>query len=177
MEKLPGDYIAGFVDGEGCFALNFRRDVRHERPGSPMYFYWKIIFAITLRSDDSAILESIQNTLECGFISFTSNGSTINPHNSIRYQVSDMTDLMEKIVPFFDTYSLRAKKKYDFELWKQALKILFKYKNKRKIATKGQQGFIKTSWDREDVSNLEDIALKMKSYKSLRSSWKWKVAE
>lgn len=31
IEKLPEDYIAGFVDGEGCFALNFRRDIRHER--------------------------------------------------------------------------------------------------------------------------------------------------
>lgn len=39
---LPGDYIAGFVDGEGCFALKFRRDVRHDRPGNPEYYYWDI---------------------------------------------------------------------------------------------------------------------------------------
>ena len=30
MNKLPGDYVAGFVDGEGCFILSFRRDIRHD---------------------------------------------------------------------------------------------------------------------------------------------------
>jgi len=40
MEKLPGDYIAGFVDGEGCFALKFRRDYKSKRKSKPEYFYF-----------------------------------------------------------------------------------------------------------------------------------------
>jgi len=39
--KLSGDYIAGFVDGEGCFDLQFRRDIRHKRLGKPVYYSWK----------------------------------------------------------------------------------------------------------------------------------------
>lgn len=40
MEILPSDYIAGFVDGEDCFALKFRRDVKNKRRGKTTYFYW-----------------------------------------------------------------------------------------------------------------------------------------
>ena len=116
-EKLPGDYVAGFTDGEGCFALGFRRDVRHDRKGTPEYFYWDIAFVIVLRNDDIQILEMIKETLECGRISTTKN-------NSVRYEVSDVNDLIYKIVPFFKNNPLRAKRGSDFKLWKEALIIL-----------------------------------------------------
>jgi intein-encoded DNA endonuclease-like protein len=37
-EKLPGDYIAGFVDGEGCFALKFSKETKRNRAGNPCYY-------------------------------------------------------------------------------------------------------------------------------------------
>ena len=70
MEKLPGDYIAGFVDGEGCFALKFVRSVRHDRPNKPVYFYWALEFVIMLKADDKEILDRIQYTLDCGTVQF-----------------------------------------------------------------------------------------------------------
>ena len=39
MGPLPGDYVAGFVDGEDCFALKFVRDVKYKRKNAPEYFY------------------------------------------------------------------------------------------------------------------------------------------
>ena len=65
-EILPAYYISGLVDGEGCFALNFRRDKRHERKGKPEYFYWTIRFIIVLRIDDKTLLEKVRDTLDCG---------------------------------------------------------------------------------------------------------------
>jgi len=115
---LPGDYIAGFVDGEGCFSLKFRRDIRHERKNTPVYFYWDIEFAILLREDDSSILTKIRNTLECGRISHAKRGF-------VRYAVNDILDLSNKIVPFFERHTLRAKKAKDFALWKKQLKYFF----------------------------------------------------
>jgi len=53
LSLLPGEFIAGLTEGEGCFALKFRRDVRRERPNSPVYFGWQALFAIVLRSDDA----------------------------------------------------------------------------------------------------------------------------
>ncbi len=35
---LPENYIAGLVEGEGCFILQYRREVKRNRPGQPMYF-------------------------------------------------------------------------------------------------------------------------------------------
>ena len=55
--KITGVYIAGFVDGEGCFSLTYRKD-------KGKYFYWKASFVITLKKDDKNILESIKEYLE-----------------------------------------------------------------------------------------------------------------
>ena len=109
-DKLPGDYIAGFVDGEGCFFIHFRRDVRHERKNKPVYFYWDIGFAIVLRGDDKGILEEIQRTLNCGKISMDRRGMA-------RYEITNLQDLLTKVAPFFEIHPLRAKKRSDFLLW------------------------------------------------------------
>lgn len=152
MNILPGDYIAGFVDGEGCFALKFRRDVRHDRKNSPIYFYWDIEFAIMLRSDDKKILEDICETLNCGRISISKRGTA-------RYAVNDLDDLLYKIVPFFERHQLRAKKRNDFNLWREALSIL--YKNKQ----------LKPKDD--DLKRLIEIIKQTKEIKSQRKDWKW----
>lgn len=163
MEKLPGDYIAGFVDGEGCFALKFIRSVRHERPGSPVYFYWAVEFAILIREDDRGILEKIQATLQCGKISHSKRGAD-------RYAVNSFADLSNKIIPFFDLYPLRAKKVFDFILWKEALEIL---NRNHQLRNSGARGFSKTSLTEMESKRLIEIHNSMKAYKSKQKEWKW----
>ncbi len=168
VETLPGDYIAGFVDGEGCFALTLRRDIRHERKTKPIYYSWKAMFAIVLRNDDFVLLEKIKDALGCGSISFTKN------KNQARYQVGDLNELKDKIMPFFNKYPLLGKKKDDFVLWSEAVNILHKYKiNRKKIVERGQRGFTKTIWDKNDIKKLIEIQKKMSPYKAKRTSWKW----
>ena len=171
-KNLPsGDYIAGFVDGEGCFALTFRRDVRHERKGKPVYYSWKVLFAIVLRKDDSELLKKIESVLGCGSISFTH----MRENGEVRYQVSNIDDLREKIIPFFEKYKLYGKKKYDFNLWSEAVGILKKYKSKRGEANviKGKRGFTKTIWDEKDLKRLLEIRNRMSVYKNIRFVPKW----
>ncbi len=171
IENLPGDYVAGFVDGEGCFALNFRRDVKHgrgKRSGiKPIYFYWDIEFAIVLRGDDKEILEKIKNALRCGEVTGP------NKKGQARFQATNINDLSDKIVPFFERYSLYAKKKFDFQLWKEAVEI-FK-RNQRKILNRksGEKGFHKTNWNPRDLERLKDIKKEMERYKSGKKAWKW----
>ena len=170
IEKLPGDYIAGFVDGEGCFALKFRRDVRHERGKrsgiKPVYFYWDIEFVIMLRGDDKEILEKIKNTLSCGNLSK-------NKRGMVRYAVTNINDLSDKIVPFFEKYKLHAKKRFNFELWKEAVEIFGR--NQRMILNRkrGERGFHKTNWKPEDLNRLKIIHDEMRRYKSGGQDWKW----
>lgn len=159
MEKLPGDYIAGFVDGEGCFALKFMRSVRHDRPNKPVYFYWGIEFAIVLRADDKDILEKIRYTLDCGAV------SPINKAGCARYSVGKWDDLSSKILPFFEKYPLRAKKEKDYLLWTEALSIL--------IRNKQAKAFKKIIMNEVDLSRLKEIHAEMGEFKSNVKQWKW----
>ena len=163
MDRLSGDYIAGFVDGEGCFAIKFRRDVRHDRKNKPTYFYWGIEFSIVLRGDDRDILESIREAIGCGNISE-------NKRGHVRYQVGNLDDLSNKVIPFFNRYSLHAKKKFDFELWKEALYIFTRNQQTRE---KGKRGFSKVQWSNDDLQRLVEIQEEMRNYKSAREDWKW----
>src|SRR3989344_1923541 len=166
MEKLSGDYIAGFVDGEGCFALNFRRDIRHERKNKPIYFIWKPQFAIMLRGDDIEILEKIKLTLDCGSVIKTSKGFA-------RYQVTDVNDLIIKIIPFFQKHKLHAKKRLDFELWVESVIIIARNKRTQVNVEKGRRGFTKTEWNPTDLARLEKIQEEMRQYKGRVKPWKW----
>jgi len=167
MEKLPGDYIAGFVDGEGCFALKYRRDVRHERKNKPVYFYWTAEFAILLRSDDGDVLEKIKETLQCGSISNNRNKAFL------RYSVQNIPDLKNKIVPFFDKHCLYAKKSKDFKLWKEAVEILMRNRQTDVRREENQRGFSKINWPPHDLKRLIESQREMQKYKSGHRPWKW----
>ena len=161
-KKLPGNYIAGFTDGEGCFCLKFRRDVRRERKNSPTYFYWSAEFAIAIRNDDVEILKKIKNTLKCGRISFS--------RENARYSVNKIEDLMHIIIPFFRKNRLYAKKRFDFELWSRAVEIIFNKTRIQRGAKKGKRGFEAIKWNNEEWEELMDIRRKMRQFKSKRPS-------
>ena len=148
-ELLPSDYISGFVDGEGCFALKFRKDACH---GRPTYFRWDIEFAIHLKEDDKEILESIQKTFGCGRMSY--------PKGAARYAVNDVIHLQGIIVPFFELHKLHAKKRFDFELWKEGVAIFVQNRRKK--------------FNQKDLDRLLEIKTLMEKYKGgNRHNWKW----
>jgi len=116
--KLPGDYVAGFVDGEGCFVI-----VISKHGSKKLGVDARVSFQIELRDDDRAILESIQATLGCGRIyhlSYERYGW--KPHAKL--MISPIQDIMTKLIPFFQKYPLRAKKRHSFELFCQAAEIV-----------------------------------------------------
>lgn len=170
MEKLSGEYIAGFVDGEGCFALKFRRDVKHDRKNKPAYFYWDAEFAINLKADDREILERIAHTLECGRV------GNKNKAGTVRYSVNNTDDLVHKITVFFQKHKLQAKKRFDFELWEEAVRLLHKNRGRRtnlsEVANTARgQG---VAWDQKELKRLEELHEEMKKYKGgNRGDWKW----
>ena len=56
---VSGDYIAGFVDGEGCFALFYRKDIKKFKKSQKIYYEWKTCFAVVTRIDDTNLLKNI----------------------------------------------------------------------------------------------------------------------
>ncbi|MEK7497421.1 MAG: LAGLIDADG family homing endonuclease [Patescibacteria group bacterium] len=154
VNTLPGDYVSGLVDGEGCFILQYRREVKRNRPGLPIYFRWFVAFAIVLRKDDEPLLEMVKNTLGCGGITHT--------RNEVRYQVQDSKLLASKLIPFFERHPLFGKKHKDYLLWKEAVLLLVASKDKT-LSTRPE----------EELSRLQKIRIAMKTYKAKGASYKW----
>lgn len=159
MRKISGEYIAGFVDGEGCFALTYRKD-------KGKYFYWKALFAIALRRDDQEVLKNIKEYFCCGSISFS--------RENIRFEIADPDLLNEKIIPFFEKHKLIGKKKNDFELWREAVQIIVKNKRKNINSVKGHRGFTKNEWNSNDLLRLDQIRGNMQVYKGGGKTKKFK---
>lgn len=156
MPRLPGDYVAGFVDGEGCFFINFRKDVKYNRTNPLTYFSWKIGFAIVLREDDCEILNLIKETIGCGRVTISKNGF-------VRYEITKINDLVERVVPFFNLYPLYAKKKNDYLLWKEAL-LIFSSKDRSNHRIR---------WTQEENSLIKEIYQKMLKFKGGTRKSKW----
>jgi len=150
--KLPGDYVAGFVDGEGCFFLTYRKETKRSRPGNPTYYRWSAGFAMTLREDDAEILKQIRDTLGCGNVYFL-NAKDCRMGKQAYFGVQNIDDAHNKVSPFFIKFPLRAKKRHDFELWDKAIEIIYRKKKSKEL------------YSTKDHSLLKEIRTKMRVYK------------
>ena len=111
-----GHWLAGFTDGEGCFYLGLNT-------GGSGKKYGLAHFTLTLRADEMPILQTIKQRLGCGNIYFRriSKGER---KSAASYAVVRQSDLTGIIVPFFERYSLRAKKARDFAIWKRGVQLI-----------------------------------------------------
>lgn len=114
---LTGDYIRGLVDGEGCFNVKVWRD---KRPNCT--FRVEVKFFIALRDDNYHLLEQLKEFFGCGRIKFARKAYD-NRKAQWRYVVCRKDDLKKTIIPFFEKYPLIGVKRYDFELFKEAVEI------------------------------------------------------
>ena len=104
-------FVTGLVDGEGCFSINVTNSDRCKTG-----FKVELFFAIGFHKKDKVLLERIRNFFGVG--SITKNGA-----EAIQYRVSSIKDLA-KILDHFDKYPLLTQKLADYELFKQAFKLM-----------------------------------------------------
>jgi len=107
-----GNWLAGLTDGEGSFYVSVdlgRRSVMCR-------------FSIGLRADDGGLLEEIRERL--GDIGSISGFKTGNVAPMVAFYVSAQADVLKVLIPFFDRYPLRSKKKLDYALWKEAALLI-----------------------------------------------------
>lgn len=121
-EVDPGwaNWFAGFVDGEGCFlfSINEARKSYH------------IGLQIHLRDDDLPLLLEIQERLQMGNISRRKPSiPQLESHPGSRpsavWSVYRQNDCL-RLVHLFEEYSLRSKKRRDYEVWGRAVRELCK---------------------------------------------------
>ena len=102
--RLTPDYLAGFVDGEGCFSVSIR-------PHPTLRSGWLIgpCFQVYQHQANVGILESIMTFFGCGRI------MPKGPNSSVMtYSVYRRKDLESIVIPFFDSYPLLSEKHKDF---------------------------------------------------------------
>ena len=77
-----------------------------------------------LRKDDISILQKIKEELGVGKIyTYEKTNTHLNSKPQARYTVNDIKGCL-KIMEIFDRYSLKTKKKKDYEIWKNFM-LLF----------------------------------------------------
>ena len=123
---LDPNYIVGFVDGEGCFSVGCSR-----RPDIRCGYEIRAAFEIEMTSDDREILEKIHETLGKPGQVYDSEFKRYprwKPHTKLK--VSNMKDLTEKIIPFFQKYPLQSKKKKSFEIFCKIVQMISEKKHR-----------------------------------------------
>ena len=99
---LDPNWIAGFVDGEGCFSVSVHRSSMMRRNGG-----WQLqpVFHVYQHQDHREVLEAMVPTFGCGRV------RPKGPRSSVlTYAVEALRDLEAAIVPFFERYPLVVKR-------------------------------------------------------------------
>ena len=111
-QKLDSNWIAGFVDGEGCFHIGISRQPE-------LRFGYQILPELTVvqHKQDIGLLHRIRSTMGCG---------VVRKNHGDRYcwRVRNLKNLAEVIVPFFERHRLRSKKRIEFQKFVKVIRIM-----------------------------------------------------
>jgi hypothetical protein len=127
-------WLCGFTDGEGSFVLRLHRCQPPYRPSPGAGFQ------ITLRSDDSKVLEHVQAFWRCGAIYPVPARGTMN--SQVKFVINATRSLWRVVVPHFDRFPLLAKKRQDYAIWRQGVDLLCRVRARRRCRRLiGKHGF------------------------------------
>jgi hypothetical protein len=111
-------WVAGFVDGEGCFSCPIFRN-RTTALG------WQVQpeFSVVQSAVSRDALEDLVGFFGCGHVTDNRRNDNHRWHLS-RYRVTRMADLRGVIVPFFRAHQLRTSKRTDFEKFAHIVELM-----------------------------------------------------
>lgn len=108
-----GHWLAGLIDGEGCFTILY------SYPGKPArQSYYMTRFSMGFRDDDEAMVQDIMNTLQLGNMFHRARQGSSNPQ--VQIDLMSIADQMQ-LIRILDMYPLRSKKRRSYEIWREAV--------------------------------------------------------
>ncbi len=168
-EKIPvdnvtvedGNWLAGLIDGEGCFRLG-KPSPSMEKRGIKSF---SPVFCITLRDDDKEALVELQRILGTKLELRYDNRDSIkdtqpNAKPAFKIFITDLPTLKFVLVPVLERYPLRSKKRRDLILFKLAISILYQKKSM------GDTHKAYTEAERDTLNHLYWALREIKQYKS-----------
>lgn len=131
-------WIVGFVDGEGCFSINFakqpdRKEESRIRKGYKTGFQISHEFAVTQGESSLESLKQIKEFFGVGDVYINKRYDNHKEH-LYRYCVRKREDLLKVIIPFFEKYSLQTSKVNNFNLFAECVRRM---KNNDHLTSKG----------------------------------------
>ena len=153
-----GEYIAGLTDGEACFDLIFQHKKKHPTGHAR--------FLMTLRDDDTDILKFLINYFGCGYLKHKKYYK--NPQ--MLFEVSKVDDLASIMVPHFDDYPLRAKKRRNFLIWKEGVLMMKDILHRKRIRKGGRSGGFSSTWRNDEVLRFGSLVEMLKEQRKYESS-------
>ena len=118
--QLDPNYIVGFVDGEGCFSVTCGK-----RSDCRAGYEIKAAFEMEVVMDDYPVMKKIYKGLGKPGQLYSSEFKRYpkwKPHCKIK--VSNMKDIVEKVIPFFKDHPLQSKKKKSFAVFCKSVDMI-----------------------------------------------------
>ena len=119
-------WIVGFVDGEGCFSINFvkqsdRKERARIRRGYKTGYQIAHEFAVVQGARSIESLKELQKFFGVGGV-YINRRHDNHKEDLYRYSVSRRDDILKVIIPFFQKYPLRTSKRKDFLFFVECMK-------------------------------------------------------
>lgn len=108
IRTADGQYLAGLVDGEGCFYITTPRVKGNTGCG----------FIVKLRADDRPLLTACRDLVGVGRLTLSPRRNDWAP--TFEWRVTKKAELLV-IVELFRRFPLRSRKARDFEIWSEAV--------------------------------------------------------
>ncbi|MEK9179562.1 MAG: LAGLIDADG family homing endonuclease [Patescibacteria group bacterium] len=154
-----GNYIAGFVDGEGSFNISLRRREDHK-------LKWDIDPSFNVSQKDRVILAFLKKEFGCGTLRERKDGV-------VYFEVRNLSMLYDRVIPFFDKFGFRsAAKKRNFAIFKSIINILRHESSSKEVLEKVVQlrEILNIGHGRKRKYEAHHVLLNGKSSETLRQT-------
>ena len=155
--KGTPEYIAGYVDGEGCFSVSFTK-----RTKFLVGWETKPSFSVSQNHDRAEVLYLMQHYFGAGHM------RRDRSDNTLKYEVRRLDDLITKVIPHFKKYPILSGKHKDFLLFEKVCLCMKKGEHKKLNGLKKitQYAFQmnpsgKRKYSKEDVLNFAENQTKI----------------
>ncbi|MGQ9789022.1 MAG: LAGLIDADG family homing endonuclease [Candidatus Hadarchaeaceae archaeon] len=118
-KKISDEYLAGFVDGEGCFYVGFSK--RSDLP-----LGWQILTEFHLSQNPGRVnlLEAFKERVGCGYLK--PNHAKNPKDRSWVLVIKNRDDLEKKLIPFFKKHPLHSQKQQELIIFCKVLDLIKK---------------------------------------------------